>query len=338
MIGDVLTSSILFEALREKYPDAQLDYVINSHTFPVLENNPFIDNFIFITPQIEKSKIAFYNFLKTVKKEKYDITIDVYGKLSSMLISKFSTSKTKIAYYKKHTAFLYTHTIKRIKKPKHNASLAIENRLKLLEPIQISFKNISPKIYLKDIELESAKKYLENSKIQTNKPLFMISVLGSSAIKTYPAKYMAALLDSMVEINNEAQILFNYIPKQEKDAKEIYNNCQAETQKHIYFEVFGKSLREFLAITKQCDALIGNEGGANNMAKALNIPTFTIFSPYLNKANWFGENETKNNVAIHLSDHVTYNIEAAKQNPETYYLKLKPKFIKPQLKTFLSNL
>ncbi len=38
MIGDVLTSSILFEALRLKYPNAQLDYLINEHTFPVVQN------------------------------------------------------------------------------------------------------------------------------------------------------------------------------------------------------------------------------------------------------------------------------------------------------------
>lgn len=341
MIGDVLTSSILFEALREKYPDAQLDYVINSHTYAVVENNPFIDNFLFISPEIEKSKIKFYSFLKALKKEKYDVVIDVYGKLSSTLITKFTSAKTKIAYYKKHTAFVFSHPIKRLKKPKNNASLAIENRLKLLEPLDISFKNRIPKIYLKPEEITNAKQYLETTKIQSKKPLFMISVLGSSAIKTYPAKYMAALLDSIVETNKEAQILFNYIPKQKQEAQEIFDFCLVETQNHIYFNVFGKSLRAFLAITQQCDALIGNEGGANNMAKALNIPTFTIFSPYLNKTNWFSENEPGNNVAIHLSDYIEYNekdITEAKINPEKYYLKLKPEFIKPALKNFISNL
>ena len=54
-------------------------------------------------------------------------------------------------------------------------------------------------------------------------------------------------------------------------------------QKQIYFDVFGETLRDFLAITYHCDALIGNEGGAINMAKALNVPTFTIFSPWIKK-------------------------------------------------------
>jgi heptosyltransferase-2 len=57
--------------------------------------------------------------------------------------------------------------------------------------------------------------------------------------------------------------------------------CKPATQKNVFFEVFGKSLREFMAITSHCDALIGNEGGAVNMAKALDIPTFSIFSPQI---------------------------------------------------------
>ena len=96
MIGDVLTSTILFEALRQKYPDAQLDYLINEHTYPVVKNNPYIDNFILLTPEIEKNYSELYSFIKQIRKTKYDVVIDVYGKISSNLITLFSGSKIKI--------------------------------------------------------------------------------------------------------------------------------------------------------------------------------------------------------------------------------------------------
>ena len=99
MIGDVLTSSILFEALREKYPDAELHYLINTHTFPVVENNPFIDEFIFFTPEAESSKRELIRLAKSVKKTGYDIIIDVYSKLSSNIITLFSGAKIKISYF-----------------------------------------------------------------------------------------------------------------------------------------------------------------------------------------------------------------------------------------------
>lgn len=341
MIGDVLTSSVLFEVLRKEYPKAELHYLINTHTQAVIIGNPNIDNLVFFSPEMEQRKLVFLKLLRQIKKEKYDAVIDVYGKLSSKLISKFSHAKTRIAYAKKNNGFFYTHSIQRITKPANHSSLAIENRLRLLQPLNISFQQVAPKIYLTKPEIEQAAAFLKNAGISKEKPVFMISVLGSNEAKTYPAGYMAKLLDEIVIVAPDAQILFNYIPNQEKDARAIYELTSASTQEQIFFEVFGKSLREFLAITSHCKALIGNEGGAINMAKALEIPTFIIFSPHMNKANWFGDEETKTNVAVHLSDFITHEKEdrkLAKANPETYYLKFKPTFIAPLLNEFLRAL
>ncbi len=341
MIGDVLTTSILFEALREKYKTAELHYLINTHTFPVIENHPFIDKVIYFTPNNEKNKWSLIPFFKEVKKNNYDVVIDVYGKLSSNLISLFSGATVKIGYYKKHSSFIFTHPIKRIKQPKENASLAIENRMGLLKPLDIPFKNFSPKIYLNPNEIETAKKTLHSQNIDLEKPLFMISVLGSSPKKTYPAKYMASLLDVIIQDTPNAQILFNYIPNQLDAAKEIFDLCSKKTQDQIYFKLYGKSIREFIALTFHCNALIGNEGGAVNMAKAIQIPTFIIFNPSLNKANWFGDDENDKNVAVHLSDYIAYHendFELTKKNPEVYYHKFKPTFIEPKLTDFLSTL
>lgn len=340
MIGDVLTSSILFEVLKQEIKDCELHYLINSHTYPVVENHPFIDEFIFFTPEIEKSYVKLAAFLKQIRKNKYDVVIDVYGKLSSNLITLFSAAKLKVGYHKKHTSFIYNKGIKRIKKPVHNASLAIENRMRLLEPLEVNFKNFEPKIYLETSEIEQAKQLLDEFKVNASGPLYMISVLGSNPKKTYPAKYMAQLLDTIVSEKPKVQLLFNYIPKQLKEAKEIYDLCSKSTQERIFFDLFGKSIRAFLALTSLCDSLIGNEGGAVNMAKALNIPTFIIFNPALNKQNWFGDEENDNNVAVHVADFIDYKTEdydLAKQDAASYYLKFKPTFIEPKLIEFIQH-
>ena len=131
----------------------------------------------------------------------------------------------------------------------------------------------------------------------------MISVLGSGdSARLIPWQQMAKIIDAVVDHTN-GQILFNYIPKQIHEAKAVYNFCKAETKSKIFFDVFGKSLREFLCITHHCTALIGNEGGAVNMAKALNIPTFTIFSPWIKKEAWSMFEDGKSHVSVHLSDY-----------------------------------
>lgn len=342
MIGDVLTTSILFEALKAEHPDAELHYVINSHTFAVVQNNPFIDKFLFVTPEMEKSKTKFFELLKALKKEKYDAVIDVYSKFSSNLMTKFSGAKIKISKYKWYTSYYYTHTFKEAKTPITNAGLAIENRLQLLKPLCEAIPMpIRPKIYLTNTEIESSKRRLVKSNIDLSKPLFMISVLGSGTNKTYPLPHMATIIDHIVEQTN-GQILFNYIPKQLQEAQTVYRFCKKDTRQHIFFDVFGKSLREFLSITQHCSAVIGNEGGAINMAKALDIPTFTIFSPWIQKDAWNMFEDGKKHVSIHLKD-VKPELYEGKKAKElkiealALYETFPPDLIIPKLKAYLNH-
>lgn len=340
MIGDVLTSSILFEALRLKYPKAQLHYLINEHTYSVVEHNPFIDDFIFFTKEAENSKKALIKLAKTVRSCNYDIVIDVYSKLSSNLITALSKAKTKISYYKYYSSFIYNHNIKRQQSTNGKTGLAISHRLQLLQPLGIETRSIKPKIYLTNKEITDSKQFLEHETIDLTKPLFMVAVLGSSKNKTYPFEYMANIIETIVIEQPEAQLLFNYIPKQEKEAKTIYNLCNKQTQQRIYFNVFGKSLRAFLAITSHCHALIGNEGGAINMAKALNIKTFAIYSPWIDKASW-NLFEDKNNVSVHLKDYKPelYNNpeKAYKKEALILYQKFTPDLFIDKLKKFLKK-
>ncbi len=335
MIGDVLTSSILFEALRTKYPKAHLSYLINQHTFPVVQNNPFIDEFVFFTKKVETSKVSLLKFALNIRKANYDIVIDVYSKLSSNLVSLLSRAKMKISYYKPYTFLIYTHNFKR---PIHGSNLALTNRLSLLAFLNIEASNLlAPKIFLTNEEVVAAKQFLTQNGIDDNKPLYMISVLGSGVNKTYPPEYMAQVID-VIARETGGQILFNYIPNQLNEAQNIYNLCNSTAKKQIKFNVFGKSLREFLSITYHCNAVIGNEGGAINMAKALNVKTFAIFSPWIKKDDW-NLFESLTNVSVHLKDYLP-NLykkpeKELKADALDLYQKFKPEFFLEQLKVFL---
>lgn len=341
MIGDVLTSSILFEALRKKFPDAELHYLIQPHTSAVVENNPFIDRLVLFDPENDNNFLKLLKFSGGIKKENYDVVIDVYSKINSAIITAFSGALKKIGYSKWYTSTAYTHTFNTKKQPETNAGVAIENRMLLLQAISPDFPvALKPKIYLTESEISSAKDLLKRSGISRDKPLYMISILGSSPEKTYPLKYMAEILDTVVTIKEEVQLLFNYIPSQEKEARQLYNLCSSQTRQHIFFDVYAKNLRGFMAITSQCHALIGNEGGAVNMAKALDVPTFAIFSPWIRKEAW-SLFENDQNVVVHLKDYkpeVYGQIKDSRKQQELLYDLLAPDLFFKKIKEFLDVL
>ncbi|MGA9639716.1 glycosyltransferase family 9 protein [Flavobacterium sp.] len=325
-IGDVLTSTIILEALKEKYPESELHYLIYPNSLAVVANNPFIDKLILLDEVTKKSKLKFLRFIFKIRKEKYDIVVDAYGKPNSILIGWLSGAKTRITYSKKYSEIFYTHSMVRNKLSFSNATLAIEHRMLLLQPLGIDFKAYKPKIILTQDEKEVAKTYLTQNNINFEKPIIMISAVGSRDFKTYPLKYMAKVLEYTTK-NNNAQLLFNYMPDQKSIADELYSLCNIETQNAIFMNIYQNDIRKFLGITSLCNALIGNEGGATNMAKALNIPTFTIFAPGIPKHGWnMFENETTN-ISVHLHDFLPL---------ENSYEKFEPSLFKEQLKTFLN--
>ncbi len=343
MIGDVLTSTVLCEALKKH--DYEVHYLINSHTLPVVLNNPFIDKTVLFTPEIEKRKRLFFKLIKTIRNERYDVIVDAYSKIGSAIITGFSKAKIRISYHKSYTSFLYSHTLKPKKHTETDEGLAIYNRVLLLKPI-VTTKNTKPpkpQLFLTSEEKQNAKNLLLTSGINFNRPIFMISILGSSIIKTYPLEYMARLLDFVVELKPEAQLLFNYIPNQIEMVKEVLRLCAPNTQRAVYSNLYGKSLREFISLTSYCDALIGNEGGAVNMAKALDVPTFSIFSPWIVKSAWNSFEAYGKNVSVHLEDfspHLYTAIHPKKYKKDALkmYEKLIPEFIKPRLENFLKAL
>ncbi len=341
MIGDVLTSSILCEALKNRYLKSEIHYLINSHTAAVLENNPFIDKQVLFTPEMEESLSLRNGLKKALKNEKYDVVIDVYSKLGSAEITKATAAQLRVGYKKWYTKWAYTHHFTYDKSPKTQAGLAIENRMKLLAPLKENFPAfLKPKIYLTTTEKSLALEQLQNASIQVDKPLLMISLLGSSEDKTYPLAYMAKILDNVVA-NHKAQLILNYIPKQLDQVNQLLALVQDDTRASIFDKVYGKSLREFLALTSHCHAMIGNEGGAINMAKALEIPTFSIFSPWITREAWdlFG-NEL--NASFHLKDvqpHIYSNhtIKQLRKDKDSMYLKMHPSEIIGKIDTFLSR-
>lgn len=301
-IGDVLTSTIICNNLKTKFPDAVIDYMCYPNSVDVLKENPSIDNIIPLSNNVRKSTLSLFKFIFKIRSNKYDVVIDVYSKLETNLITLFSGAKYKVSYRKWYTKAFYNYTYERLDAVESEHGLAIENRLMLLKPfISEKITNVKPKIFLKDSEINNAKTLLKSHQVDSEKPLIMFGILGSETYKTYPLEGMAKIIDFTVA-KTKGTIIFNYVPFQKNLALEVYNYCSEETKKHIKLDLYSTELREFLALLSQCEMLIGNEGGAVNMAKALDVPTFSIFTPSVRKETWqLFENEAKN-ASIHLKD------------------------------------
>lgn len=342
MIGDVLVSSIICNNLRKAYPDAQIDYLVNDNTVDVLKGNPNITNLVVFDKKAQKSTVELIKFAIGLRKNKYDIVIDAYSKLQSWAIVLLCGGKTKISYKKAGRTFLYDYNVPLAENPDSNLGLAIERRLSLLAPMRIMAEiDPIPKVFLDEEERNFATTLFKQHKVDESRKTVMISLLGSEKLKTYPLPYMAEVINGISDTYN-VNILFNYFPKQLEDATIVYNQCSAKTKENIYFDLLGANLREYIAIMDKCEVIIGNDGGAVNLAKALEKPSFIIFSPWIEKKIWATFEDGIHHTSIHLNDIYPEIIQGKsekeiKENAIALYENLKPKYVINQLIPFLNQ-
>ncbi|MDA9056944.1 hypothetical protein N9K49_03790 [Flavobacteriaceae bacterium] len=156
-----------------------------------------------------------------------------------------------------------------------------------------------------------------------------------------PYSYIVALID-YVTSNFEVNIMFNYAPNQIAEATKIYEACK--DQDAIIFDIYEPNIRGFISLMNQCELLISNEGGSVHIAKALNKPTFTIFSPYILKSDWSSFEDGQLHTSVHLLDEKpdlfsTSREERRKieEDPTFLYKQLTPEIILKKLTPFLKH-
>jgi len=342
MIGDVLTSSMLFETLKHKYPTAELHYLIKKNTLPVVVSNPYIDRIIIDREDFLGKKLGFVSFIFYLRKKNYSAVIDIYSKIGSAIITWGTGAKLRIGRKKWYTWYLYTFTKNYEDTPESIVGKAIQFRMDLLKPLGISGEQpYRPKISLTQNERDEAKNFMVKSGVDLSKPIVMCSVLGSGPLKSYPLPYLAEVLKTIVETNN-VQLLFNYLPSQQNLVEELMSLSHYKVTSKVIRICYATNLRQFISILSFCDVLIGNEGGAVHMAKAVNIPTFAIFSPQIKKDAWFNQ-EKGQDEGVHLEDYkpelfadLTEKKELLKASQKLYD-QFKPEYFEDKLVQFVKT-
>jgi len=202
-----------------------------------------------------------------------------------------------------------------------------------------TFENIDyePKIFLTEAE-----KQFRVPKQYQSKKIIMFGILGSTPQKSMPYEYITQIVDD-IATHFDCYLLFNFAPNQKEEADKIYNLC--ENKSNIILDIFAPTIRDFAVLMNQCAVLVSNEGGTVHIAKALGKPTFTIFSPYINKDDWSSFEDGEFHKSVHLLDfhpdaisNLSYEqSKEIEKNPRKLYLKLTPEMIIPELHAFLKR-
>ena len=262
-IGDVLLCTPVIENLRHNFPEAQIIFLTQKYCKEVLTGNPFLNRILTYDLKLDSG----WCLIRNIRKQKYDLVIDLFGNPRTAIITFFSRAKYRVGYRFNWRALAYNIKIKPRSAFVHN----IEFNLDSLRKLGLEIVQSSPHFYLNGIHEEFAEEFFRSNGLDE------CEVIGINPCGTWPTKVWGmgkfAALGS--RLASEYKILLFWGNAQERKVAESIKQKIGENALLIP-EV---DIKYMGALLTKCRAFLTNDTGPMHIAWSLGVNTAAIFGP-----------------------------------------------------------
>ncbi len=264
-IGDVLLITPFLRALRKGYPGAKISVLVNKGTEETLENNPYIDEAITFDRSWGLTKQM--SFIRKLKKEEFETTIDLTNSDRSAWIARFLKPYSRVGI-KGHKNFR--------NKRLYNILLDIPNDLgeeerNLEVGRQLGLRRLEPEteIFLLDEEVEKAMALIKDVK----KPYAVFHPGARRWYKSWPTERFAELADRTVRAGVEVVICGGSM-----DVENAGKIESAMTERAT--NIAGKTtIRDLAVVERESIFFVGNDSAPMHIACSMGATTIGLFGP-----------------------------------------------------------
>ncbi len=162
-IGDAVLATGIVEKLHQYFPEACIDYLVRKGNESLFTHHPFLHE-ILIWDKKKNKYWHFFQLLKRIRKERYDVVINVQRFAATGFLTAFSGATEKIGFDKNPLSFLFTKRIKHVISNIHHSLHEIERNHLLIA----SFTDdtaAKPKLYPSEKDFDAIKKYTSQTYI-----------------------------------------------------------------------------------------------------------------------------------------------------------------------------
>ncbi len=274
-IGDVLLSSVLAKNLKEAYPGAKVDYLINAESKEMLTLNPYIDEAFVYDRKKAKFSGMFGRFkyelslLRGIRKRGYNIVINTTEGERGGYVALFSGAKVRVGVAAKKGIFAkfspYTHSF-RLTLMRH----LVESNLDALRAL-----GLTPKYKEVELFFASSDEAKVNELLGSVKEFVHIHPTSRWFFKCLSPAQNAEIIDFVESLGIKAVITAAPDAKEQKMVEEILSYCKSKP-----LNLAGKlTLKELAALSKKAKLFFGVDTAAMHIAASQNTPCIAIFGP-----------------------------------------------------------
>ncbi|MBI5562036.1 MAG: glycosyltransferase family 9 protein [Deltaproteobacteria bacterium] len=276
-LGDVVLSTAALREVRNGFPDARITLVVSPWSAGILKHSKLFDELVVydtILFNAFRGKRAFnfkkeLNVIKYLRKQGFDLGIDLRGDFLSILPMYLSRCRYRFARPNRSGGFLLTNRVYWDKKTRHEFD---KNRL-TVEALGIIPKNPWLEINLSGGEESKVNKFIEINNLQ-GKPIAIIAPCALYKWKEWRPERFAELGVKIMEKFNAGIVLVGA-----SEHKETLENINTMADNKFINCAGIFNLLELAALIERSNLFIGNDSGLNHIAATFKTPLIQLFGP-----------------------------------------------------------
>lgn len=271
-IGDIILTTPVLKAFKEKYPESVIDFLVLDKFKDSIEGVPYVDNVILFNKEKNDGLHNMEIFGKELRKNGYDYIFDLHSKIRSKVISKNIGVKTFT--YRKRSWWKTLLVKMRLIKYKVDNTI-VKNYFGAFEDFKLEYKG-------EDISFA----FSEKDDIHKEYEDLPVMAPGASKnTKKWTKEGFGELVNLIYEKHGKKTVLIGG-----KEDFEICNEIDKISGGHTINMAGKLSLKESGALLSRASFLVTNDSGPFHIARGVKCRTFVIFGPTSPEMFDFGKN------------------------------------------------
>jgi len=273
-IGDLVLTTPLFKALREKFPKAWIVALVFLEHREIVQDNPYLDEVILYDKKgSEKGLWGQCLFSQKLRRKKFDVVIHAHGTNRMHFAAWLAGIPRRIGYARRAAwALTHAHPYNKKEGQKQEAEYLFE----LLEPLGVvPPREVETFFPVSDRAARSFENLLLFHKVPRGLPWIVLNPSASDVTKMWLAERFAALV---TKLGTDRPFVFFAIGTA-KD-RTLIEKLKQNTSVPV-FDLSGRLTLGMLGVLlKKTSLLISNDSGPVHIATAVGTPVVSIFGRY----------------------------------------------------------
>ncbi len=270
-IGDVIQSTPIACALRERFPDAFLAWVVERNAGQLIEGHEALDQVITLPRGWLKSPSGVWQLRRRLHDLRFDIAVEAQGLTKAAILARLSGARRRIGFGhpwgRELSRWINTETVDT------PGPHVVERNIQLLRPLEIVEPEVRFLLPERDEDRRTADEHIRRMGFEQG--FAMINVGAGWPSKLWPGDRYAAVATHLGQAWQLPSMVVWAGPQEKEIAARIVAGAEGFAQ-----EGPTTTLRELGSLARRATIFIGSDTGPLHLAAAVGTPCVGLFGPW----------------------------------------------------------